>query len=227
MSGLLWRLANLADSRTVLALSAKSKGYAGNCYLRVVVSTNQAAGQASGHESRGHRGRGVRRCSRDRASTRPPRTRLPRPRGSARRTLFRYYPSKYDIPWGQFDASLAHFRAVLARESSDLPLWVAVQQGVVRFNTFDDAVLDQHRARMRLILQTPSLQAHSVLMYERWRAVIADYVSARMGQPSDSLLPRTVGHVSLALAISAYEQWLKPRPPRLTVVLRQSDERAA
>ena len=139
--------------------------------------------------------------------------------GIGRRTLFRYYPSKYDVPWGQFDASLADFRAVLAHEPSGLPLWVAVQQGVVRFNTFDDSVLDSHRARMRLILQTPSLQAHSVLMYERWRAVIADYVSARTGQPSDSLLPRSVGHVSLALAISAYEQWLKPRPPRLTVLL--------
>lgn len=142
--------------------------------------------------------------------------------GIGRRTLFRYYPSKYDIPWGQFDASLAHFRSVLAREPRDIPLWAAVQRGVVQFNTFDESVLDQHRARMRLILQTPSLQAHSVLMYERWRAVIADHVAERTGTRTDSLLPRTVGHVSLALAISAYEQWLKPRSPRLTLLLDRS-----
>ncbi len=139
--------------------------------------------------------------------------------GIGRRTLFRYFPSKYDIPWGQFDSSLAHFRDVLAQEPRDIPLWQAVQRGVVQFNTFDDSVLDQHRARMRLILHTPSLQAHSVLMYERWRAVIADYVSTRTRQSADSLTPRTVGHVSLALAISAYEQWLAPRSPRLTVLL--------
>jgi mycofactocin system transcriptional regulator len=139
--------------------------------------------------------------------------------GIGRRTLFRYYPSKYDIPWGQFDSSLVYFRHVLAQGPQDVPLWQAVQRGVVQFNTFDDSVLDQHRARMRLILQTPSLQAHSVLMYERWRAVIADYVSTRTRKPADSLLPRTVGHVSLALAISAYEQWLKPRAPKLTVLL--------
>lgn len=142
--------------------------------------------------------------------------------GIGRRTLFRYYPSKYDIPWGQFDASLAYFRDVLAREPHDIPLWMAVQHGVVQFNTFDDSVLDQHRARMRLILQTPSLQAHSVLMYERWRAVIAEYVATRTHQPAESLVPRTVGHVSLALAISAYEQWLKPRAPKLTVLLDRS-----
>lgn len=142
--------------------------------------------------------------------------------GIGRRTLFRYYPSKYDIPWGQFDASLAYFRDVLAREPQEIPLWQAVQHGVVQFNTFDESVLDQHRARMRLILQTPSLQAHSVLMYERWRAVIADYVATRTRQSADSLVPRTVGHVSLALAISAYEQWLRPRAPKLTVLLDRS-----
>lgn len=142
--------------------------------------------------------------------------------GIGRRTLFRYYPSKYDIPWGQFDASLAYFRDVLAREPHDVPLWAAAQHGVVQFNTFDDSVLDQHRARMRLILQTPSLQAHSVLMYEKWRAVIADYVAVRTKQPAHGLLPRTVGHVSLALAISAYEQWLTPRAPRLTVLIDRS-----
>ena len=123
--------------------------------------------------------------------------------GIGRRTLFRYYPSKYDIPWGQFDASLAYFRDVLAREPQEIPLWQAVQHGVVQFNTFDESVLDQHRARMRLILQTPSLQAHSVLMYERWRAVIADYV-----QPV---------HVSLPTAScperSAMSAWPSRSPP--------------
>lgn len=142
--------------------------------------------------------------------------------GIGRRTLFRYYPSKYDIPWGQFDSSLDYFREVLAQEPRDKPLWATVQHGVVQFNTFDDSVLDQHRARMRLILQTPSLQAHSVLMYEKWRAVIADYVATRTGKPAHSLLPRTIGHVSLALAISAYEQWLTPRSTKLTLLLDRS-----
>ncbi len=62
---------------------------------------------------------------------------------------------------------------------------------------------------MSLILRTPSLQAHSVLMYEQWRRVIADYVAARFGLEPHDALPITVGHVSLALAISAYEQWLR------------------
>ena len=56
--------------------------------------------------------------------------------------------------------------------------------------------------------ETPALQAHSVLRYGEWRAVIAAYVAGRTGQQPHDLLPRTVGHVSLALALTAYETWL-------------------
>ena len=37
--------------------------------------------------------------------------------GIARRTLFRYYPSKNAIPWGDFDAHLQHLRDLLAAVS--------------------------------------------------------------------------------------------------------------
>ena len=33
--------------------------------------------------------------------------------GIARRTLFRYYPSKNALPWGDFDAHLDHMRDLL------------------------------------------------------------------------------------------------------------------
>ena len=35
--------------------------------------------------------------------------------GIARRTLFRYYPSKNALPWGDFDAHLEHMRDLLDR----------------------------------------------------------------------------------------------------------------
>lgn len=142
--------------------------------------------------------------------------------GIGRRTLFRYFPSKYDIPWGQFGESLDFFRETLEAMPEEMPTWEAVQRSVVLFNTFDASVTRQHRTRMTLILRTPSLQAHSVLMYERWRSVIADFVAERHGLLPTDLLPRTVGHVSLALAISAYEQWLGQPRASLTGLLEQS-----
>ena len=42
--------------------------------------------------------------------------------GIARRTLFRYYPSKNAIPWGDFDSYLRLFDALLHSADPALPL---------------------------------------------------------------------------------------------------------
>ncbi|MCW2829924.1 MAG: mftR [Aeromicrobium sp.] len=128
--------------------------------------------------------------------------------GVGRRTLFRYYDSKNDIPWGRFTDSLDSFRQILAATPVDLPLHESVRHGVLAFNDFDRGTLPLHRQRMQLILTTPALQAHSVHQYAAWRGVIGEHVAARQGVDQTALLPRVVGHVSLALAISAYEEWL-------------------
>lgn len=128
--------------------------------------------------------------------------------GISRRTLFRYFASKNDIPWGQFDDNLDFFKDTLHDMPAHLPLWQAVQGAVIAFNSLDPSAIAQHRQRMRLILETPSLQAHSVLMYSRWRRVIAEYTALRSEERPDDFFPRLVGHTSLALAISAYELWL-------------------
>lgn len=128
--------------------------------------------------------------------------------GVSRRTLFRYFASKNDIPWGQFDRTLEHFRDLLEAMPTDLPLHEAVHRGVVEFNRFPDDADPDHRDRMRLILETPALQAHSVLRYRQWRHVIQEYVATRRGEQPGDLVPRLVGHLALAIAVTAYETWL-------------------
>jgi AcrR family transcriptional regulator len=76
--------------------------------------------------------------------------------GVSRRTLFRYYPSKNDIPWGQFEDTLGAFRALLDAQPTDLPLREAVNRSVVAFNDFPADADPAHRDRMRLILETPT-----------------------------------------------------------------------
>jgi len=128
--------------------------------------------------------------------------------GVGRRTLFRYYASKNDIPWGQFDQTLENFRRILDEMPNDLPVREAVHRGVIAFNDFPEDAEPPHRERMRLILETPTLQAHSVLRYAQWRDVIADYAAQRLGLSASDVMPSTVAQVSLALALTAYDQWL-------------------
>lgn len=147
---------------------------------------------------------------------------IARAAGIGRRTLFRYFPSKNDIPWGRFAESLRHLRDQLDATPDDVPTPLAVHRAVLEFNRLDDAAVAQHRRRMRLLLTTPALQAHSVLRYAEWRAVIEDYVARRHDLPPQHLLPRTIGRVSLALALSAYEQWLEDEEAGLEALLDEA-----
>jgi TetR/AcrR family transcriptional regulator, regulator of mycofactocin system len=129
--------------------------------------------------------------------------------GVGRRTLLRYYPSKNDIPWGRFDDNLVDLRKSLESMPHDIPVYEAVHRAMIAFNRVDEAALAQHRQRMTLLLRTPALQAHSTLKYRQWREVIATYVAERYDMDPGDLLPRAVGQATLALALSAYEQWLE------------------
>lgn len=142
--------------------------------------------------------------------------------GVSRRTLFRYYPSKNDILWGQFDDSLRAFRDTLASYPESASTADAVVEAIVAFNTFDDGAMPQHRQRMRLLLQTPALLAHSELRYAAWRGCIADFVAERTGQTASDPLPVLAGRVSLAVALSAYEQWLRDGTTPLPEAIRSS-----
>lgn len=144
--------------------------------------------------------------------------------GVARRTLFRYYPSKNDIPWGQFDENLQHLAEQLRSAPEATSVADAVQRAVKEFNHVDKAAIPQHRRRMRLLMETPALQAHSAIRHAAWRAVIASYVAERRGQSPDDLYPRTVGRVALALALSAYQQWLEDESASLSALLDQTFE---
>ncbi|GAC67770.1 putative TetR family transcriptional regulator [Gordonia soli NBRC 108243] len=128
--------------------------------------------------------------------------------GIARRTLFRYYPSKNAIPWGDFDSHLAEMRGLLAAIPDDLPIADALERALISFNDVPPAELPGHRSRMALLLGVPALQAHSMLMYADWRQVIAEFSAHRLGMAESDHLPQTIGWLCLGVALAAYDQWL-------------------
>lgn len=140
--------------------------------------------------------------------------------GISRRTLFRYFPSKFDIPWGRFEEGLANLRHELFATPIDLTTWAAITEGVVAFNSFPDEILPLHRRRMELILTTPELQAHAAIKHTQWRMVISEFVSQRLNVSRQSLTAIAFGHAALAMALSAYEVWLKAEDTSLHELLR-------
>jgi mycofactocin system transcriptional regulator len=128
--------------------------------------------------------------------------------GIGRRTFFRYFPSKNDIPWGMFEVELERMRARLKACPPEVPLMDAIRMALVDFNQVDPEQIPWHRRRMELILRVPAVLAHSTLRFAAWRDVVAEFVAERAGLRPDGLAPQAIAHAVLGVAVAAYEQWL-------------------
>jgi mycofactocin system transcriptional regulator len=128
--------------------------------------------------------------------------------GIGRRTFFRYFASKNDVVWGDFEGALAQLRAHLDAVPAGVPLLEGLREAVLAFNALPPGAEPQHRVRMAMVLHTPALQAHSTLRYAGWRAVVADHAATRLGVQAADLGPQLLAHQLLASCVAAYEQWL-------------------
>jgi mycofactocin system transcriptional regulator len=128
--------------------------------------------------------------------------------GVGRRTLFRYYASKNDLVWGEFDDVLARLRAALQGADQRLPIAEVLRQAAVRSNTYPPELLEELHHRVSLIQSVAALQAHSMLRYAEWRQVIAQYAATRMGCAADDLEPVAIGHAALAASTAAFSRWV-------------------
>ncbi|WP_292835411.1 mycofactocin system transcriptional regulator [Microbacterium sp.] len=150
---------------------------------------------------------------------------IARAAGIGRRTFFRYFASKNDLPWGDFDSLLSAMRAQLRSLPPETPLMDAIRVAVIEFNRFPDAELPFHRERMRLLLNVPSLVAHSTLRYAAWRQVIAAFAAERLGSDPDTLEPQSIAWACLGLCLAAYEQWLSQDDADLPRLLDEAFQR--
>jgi TetR/AcrR family transcriptional regulator, regulator of mycofactocin system len=129
--------------------------------------------------------------------------------GVGRRTLFRYFASKNDLVWGDFDWVLDRLRAALVTEDRGGGTMDTLARAAVASNRYEGEALDELRIRMLLITTVPALQAHSMVRYAAWRAVVAGFVADRLDQRPDDLVPLTVGHMALATSTSAFVRWVE------------------
>lgn len=125
-----------------------------------------------------------------------------------RRTLFRYFPSKNDIVWGDFDRVLDRLRGLLDATGADVPLRSALAAAIIASNHYAPEQIHGLRLRMTLITTTPALQAHSMLRYAAWRRVVAEFVARRRGEEPGDLVPLTLGYVCLGISMAAFSKWV-------------------
>ena len=129
--------------------------------------------------------------------------------GVGRRTVFRYFTSKNDLVWGNFDTVLERLRDDLAALDPRMPLMEALRRAAVSSNSYPDDALPELRTRIPLITTVPALQAHSMLRYAEWREVVAAFAARRLRAKPDDYAPRAIGHAALAASTAAFAQWVE------------------
>jgi TetR/AcrR family transcriptional regulator, regulator of mycofactocin system len=139
--------------------------------------------------------------------------------GASRRTFFRYFDSKASVLWHAFDREVASLREALSAVTDDVPLLDAIRIAVVSVNHYTAADLPELRQRMNLIGAVPALQASAAVHYDAWEQAVIDCAAARLGQPTDALLPLAIGRATLAVCRAAYEYWAARADQDLTVYL--------
>jgi TetR/AcrR family transcriptional regulator, regulator of mycofactocin system len=142
--------------------------------------------------------------------------------GVSRRTLFRYFASKNDMVWGDFDWVLGRLRRCLDETATEEPLHEALRRAVVESNRYEEEQLPELRIRMRLITGVPALQAHSTLRYAEWRWVIAEFVAGRLDCEPTDLVPQTVAHAALGTSMAAFLVWVDDPSSDLTANLDEA-----
>jgi mycofactocin system transcriptional regulator len=129
--------------------------------------------------------------------------------GVSRRTFFRYYESKREVVWGEFDAELARLHGQLAEAPEDQPMMEVLRQAVIDTNRFGAGELDELRIRISLTSSVPTLVAHSAVRYAEWCEVVARFVASRIGGDPDDLGPQTVARAALGAAMAAFSSWAR------------------
>jgi TetR/AcrR family transcriptional regulator, regulator of mycofactocin system len=129
--------------------------------------------------------------------------------GVSRRTFFRYYDSKPEVVWGEFDAELVRLRTRLEAAPRHQPVIDVLRRAVMDTNRFGPRELEELRIRIGLTSTVPTLVAHSAVRYAEWCDVVAGFVAGRIGGSPDDLGPQTVARAALGVATAAFVHWAR------------------
>lgn len=128
--------------------------------------------------------------------------------GISRRTFFRYFPSKSDILWADAGPVLQAMDEHLSNTPPEVPILDAILEASIACNALHIEGVAAHRQRMRLIHNTPALQAHRALRAADELNIIARFAARRLEQPTHALQPQVIAQLSMALIVASYDAWI-------------------
>ncbi|HZD65615.1 MAG TPA: TetR family transcriptional regulator, partial [Acidimicrobiales bacterium] len=124
------------------------------------------------------------------------------------RTFFRYFTTKEEVLLA-YDRELRdQVVAALEARPADEPVLLAVHRAVMAVAGIYEARKDRLFRTYQLMVESPTLAAHSQQLQTAWVQPVAEEVARRLDQdPATDLLPRLVARVALSCLQAAADTW--------------------
>lgn len=127
----------------------------------------------------------------------------------SRRTFFRYFASKEDVLLADHFVQLARLREAMAARPADEPIITALRNALLSLTTDFEERKEMIIIRGRIMRDTPSLQARSMVHQKLWEDAMQEMVAERLGvDPVKDLRPGVVSAATLAAMRVAFTNWL-------------------
>jgi AcrR family transcriptional regulator len=127
----------------------------------------------------------------------------------SRRTFFRYFASKEDVLLADHFVQLRRLREAMESRPDDEPIVAALRNALLSMSSDFEDRKELVVLRGRLMRDTPSLQARSLVHQKLWEEAMQDMVAERLGvDPVADLRPGVVSAATLAAMRVAFTTWL-------------------
>ena len=146
--------------------------------------------------------------------------------GVSARTVFRYFPIKADLVFGDAEVDLEELRRLLAEQDGSLPPFEAARLALGEFSARIGTPANADR--VRVIATSPTLGARSLEIRERWAEAIAEALAARRGLAEPDHDARLAALLVTAVFVSAIREWSRDggEPEALRGAIGRSAARA-
>jgi AcrR family transcriptional regulator len=127
----------------------------------------------------------------------------------SRRTFFRYFASKEDVLLADHFVQLARLREAMAVRPPDETILTALRNALLSMTGDFEERKEMVILRGRIMRETPSLQARSLVHQRAWEGAMQEMVADRLGvDPVLDLRPGVVAATALAAMRVAFTNWL-------------------
>lgn len=145
----------------------------------------------------------------------------------SQRTLFRHFPTKESLLYGDMDDLLIELREALAARPADEPVLTSVQGAMLSLADNFERNIDRRLLQARLAAAYPSVSAYSrATVQAQWEREIIAATAARLGvDPLIDPRPEVIAGATMSAIRIATRQWTgsEGQDDYLTLIVRALD----